>query len=652
MIKTCNLLTGFSNLCDNTSITLLIVLFIIVLPSLSDDKKLPKEYDQTTVNAHQNGGVLEKWLVSGPYYCTEEMDSATCFNFDHILQLGTEKVTLVQHTSYVYVTDLNGKRIPVKPKQYNADASGLICLDPLFTENKRGVIYAFCLVEAFIDEKIRCFFGADGPTKVGINGKETQYTWNAADSCVPLSKYFDVDMKQGMNSILLKLTNHNQHCCYTFETHNIKDSIAPFKTNIQSLNIELNKQQINDTKDSILAKLRFNTPVPSGIFDGVVHIIDKKNDTLQYIPITVEEPFVITIPDSISDIVHINADVKISEDRNLNSTRHIWKGNYKKKLQKHIKRFDKIKNRITVNSKRDALTTTLIKGTYEWVKDWFVISDSLDTDEKRRQLGNIQSYGDILEGLLSGNKIDGNKAYPVLLTTDLQKEQKSSTEYVPSYWLNYKYPDDYALPRTIKESNKYPPWIYFPETVANKRKKMPLILFLHSADNRSFNINKLKDFGILSYAESVPDFPMAVVAPLCRHKTLWDYRTLKKLLDILLKTERFDETRIYITGVGMGGFTAWHMACTYPEHFAALIPVNGSGNKDKVCAIKKMPVWAFHGVKNGTVPLDESQKMITTLKECKAPQVELSIFSEYGKDICPIVYNNPELYKWVLKHKL
>jgi hypothetical protein len=478
-----------------------------------------------------------------------------------------------------------------------------------------------------------------------------QNEWNIADSCLSLSKYFDAELKQGMNSVLLKLTNAKKHCRFTLEIYDRADSLIPFTKRIDLLTIELNKQELNINKDSISAKLRFNIPVPKNTFDGIVHILQNTNDTLRYIPIAVEETFIVNIPDTVQGIVEISADVKVGDDRRMSSTRYIWKGNLDNSLRKQIARFEHLADKVNVKNSADAFVAAVIQGAYAWAKEWFAIVDSLETDEKIRQLGLVQLNGNLIEELLSGQKLKGNSAYPLLLSIDLKEDLNKSTEYDPSRWLNYKYPEKYALPEEIKGIKNYPFWMYLPSSAAKQRKKVPIILSLHGAGDRGYNINRVKDFGALAYAETISGFPFAIVTPQCRYKTLWDSRVLKKTLDILLQTGKIDEKRVYITGIGMGGFTAWHLACTYPDYFAAVTPVNSSGNKDKACNLKNMPVWAFHGVKNRLVPVEESQKMITTLKECKAQNVEFSIYTEYGQDISAIVYKNPKFYKWLIRQK-
>jgi predicted peptidase len=178
---------------------------------------------------------------------------------------------------------------------------------------------------------------------------------------------------------------------------------------------------------------------------------------------------------------------------------------------------------------------------------------------------------------------------------------------------------------------------------------MPLILALHDIGEYGFDLNTVRSFGPGAYAETVKKFPFAVVTPQCRYNTLWDANALKKLIDVLLSTGRFSKNKVYVTGVGMGAFTAWYLPQKYPEFFAAAIPINGGGDEENICAIKRSSIWAFHGAKYDIIPIEQSRTLVTALKDCGRKNVELSIYSEHGHNLYIIVYNDLRIYKWLKK---
>ncbi len=75
-----------------------------------------------------------------------------------------------------------------------------------------------------------------------------------------------------------------------------------------------------------------------------------------------------------------------------------------------------------------------------------------------------------------------------------------------------------------------------------------------------------------------------------------------------------DANRLYITGISSGAFGVWDAIERWPDYFAAVAPVSGAGDPSKAAAIKNLPIWAFHGTKDATVPVSGSRDMIAALK--------------------------------------
>jgi len=68
-------------------------------------------------------------------------------------------------------------------------------------------------------------------------------------------------------------------------------------------------------------------------------------------------------------------------------------------------------------------------------------------------------------------------------------------------------------------------------------------------------------------------------------------------------------------------------------------------------ALKKLPIWAFHGGKDPVVPVAESKDMVEAIKKIGNKDVKLTIYPEANHDSWTETYNNPELYKWFLEHE-
>jgi predicted peptidase len=187
------------------------------------------------------------------------------------------------------------------------------------------------------------------------------------------------------------------------------------------------------------------------------------------------------------------------------------------------------------------------------------------------------------------------------------------------------------------------------------QQRWPLILFLHGLGERGSDPEILKKYGIPKVVEQQPDFPFIVVSPQCSPTRCSEYvgwhneiDALIALLDEIVTSYAVDTEHLYLTGLSMGGFGAWELGIAYPEQFAAIVPIAGGGNPQQVCALKDVPVWAFHGAKDNVVPPSESERMVKVLKECGG-NIQFTLYPDAEHDSWTQTYDNPELYKWLLQ---
>lgn len=183
-------------------------------------------------------------------------------------------------------------------------------------------------------------------------------------------------------------------------------------------------------------------------------------------------------------------------------------------------------------------------------------------------------------------------------------------------------------------------------------KKWPLVIFLHGAGERGNDLSKVAIHGPPKKVEAGESFPFILASPQCPAGGWWTDEPVPELIDFLEATYRVDKSRIYLTGLSMGGYGTWHFATKQPERFAAVVPVCGGGVPYRVRSIKGMPVWAFHGAMDTAVPLDESERLIEQLQKMKNENAKLTVYPEAGHDSWTDTYDNPEVYEWLLSHSL
>jgi predicted peptidase len=181
--------------------------------------------------------------------------------------------------------------------------------------------------------------------------------------------------------------------------------------------------------------------------------------------------------------------------------------------------------------------------------------------------------------------------------------------------------------------------------------KWPLILFLHGAGESGDNLEVVKKHGPPKLVAEGKELPFIVVSPQCPSRAEgWNPEVLAALLDEVAQKYVVDPDRIYLTGLSMGGFGTWNLAAAYPDRFAAIAPICGGGQRRMARRLRALPIWVFHGAKDTSVPLRESEEMVEALKAANG-NVKFTVYPEAGHDSWTETYNNPELFAWFLQHR-
>ena len=143
-----------------------------------------------------------------------------------------------------------------------------------------------------------------------------------------------------------------------------------------------------------------------------------------------------------------------------------------------------------------------------------------------------------------------------------------------------------------------------------------------------------------------------MIAPQCPAGKNWRDvdADLFSILDAIADDYDIDASRIYLTGVSLGGGGTWHLAAQQPDLFAAIAPLCGYGNPLLAEKYENLPIWVFHGAKDRAVPVDISDKMNAAVKNIGG-NIRYTRFADRGHNIVQIVYSDPDLYEWFLKHK-
>ena len=201
-------------------------------------------------------------------------------------------------------------------------------------------------------------------------------------------------------------------------------------------------------------------------------------------------------------------------------------------------------------------------------------------------------------------------------------------------------------------------------------KKYPVVIFFHGAGERGDDNDKTLIHGVKTFAteEFLTKFPCFVVVPQCPNNQMWmrfpwtvekvvlpDQPTeslslTMQCLDALEKEFPIDTDREYVTGLSMGGFATWESIVRSPNRFAAAVPVCAGGDATKAKSIAHLPIWAYHGAKDGVVKVERSREMIDALKAVGGSP-KYTEYPDIGHDSWNGAYKDRAMYDWLFSQR-
>ncbi len=245
-------------------------------------------------------------------------------------------------------------------------------------------------------------------------------------------------------------------------------------------------------------------------------------------------------------------------------------------------------------------------------------------------------------------------------------------------------------------------WQYLPEEYDASTATYPLLVFLHGAGETSQNDDPTADpteydrvlvhgppklvkaNNDLCFTVSSVKSCFIVLTPQApKSDGWWNNARVRSLLDYAKANLRVDPSRVYLTGLSMGGGGSWNFASAqngaklYGDELAAIVPIAGaSGVSSATCnmADSHLPVWAFHGTADSTVLPQSSRDFVNAVNGVKVGSLQCTanptkaLLTEYpgvGHDSWTRTYDpvnrfNPvtaqpdasgiNIYEWLLQH--
>ncbi|MFC1481402.1 prolyl oligopeptidase family serine peptidase [Candidatus Neomarinimicrobiota bacterium] len=227
-------------------------------------------------------------------------------------------------------------------------------------------------------------------------------------------------------------------------------------------------------------------------------------------------------------------------------------------------------------------------------------------------------------------------------------------------------PDFKAFNYVSADSTAMPYRLHIPDEYYS-RIEYPLVVFLHGGAGRGSNNSSQISGGNAAGSHvwftdaNRANYPAFVVAPqLPDGFTRWDnsrsadvsgYEDLVlAIIEELVDTYSIDEDRIYLTGQSLGGWGTWDLIEKKPYFFAAAIPVCGGANPNGAALIAHLPIWAFHGELDKTVPVELSREIVAAIDKLGG-KIKYTEYKGAEHNIWDRAYNEAGLVEWLFSQR-
>ncbi len=213
----------------------------------------------------------------------------------------------------------------------------------------------------------------------------------------------------------------------------------------------------------------------------------------------------------------------------------------------------------------------------------------------------------------------------------------------------------------ISNEIRYLLWL---PSVFGSEDDLALVVFLHGSGDDDYDSRWLTSHGLPAVLlfDGLPSAPpFVLLAPQAAPGTAWDTgnqpETVMALIDDVINRYALDPSRVSLTGLSMGGYGAWHLATRYPDRFAAVASVSGSGYGRlglpadlDVCSLVGVDLRAYHGSADLVSLTELNQQVVRTWEALCGEVVDFRVIEGLGHfETFDRVYRDADFYEWFVR---
>lgn len=517
-----------------------------------------------------------EWLVLGPFANPSVGQWGDCagFNRDYLSDCGGEAQA---HPG-------SNQKAAGKVWRICRDNRGTLDFSAVFGQLQNSVAYAYQEFRSDRQQSLALKLGSDDGIKVWLNGRLV-WEQHLHRSLVADEDALRVEVKTGINRLLIKVDQGNGGWGFTARFRSLDDEIAAFRkrdSHPARLRIDLINRFPETSKgsrgDRTISAYVTTLPALAVAIPIEIRLYDNRGKLLAREQTRTGERTNLAIPDGYQNLARIQA---------------VGTGPY-------------------VSLASDPVTV--------FAGDPVKISRATAAWARRTVKGKPASRGEDLTATLTflADQLEG-KVHPSLSTSErniraietLTQLQQSMEQYGDRPWQpgTLRGLRQWAY-RSPIDGSCQPYTLYLPDNY-NPQRRYSLLVTLHGYSG--------DDYGAASTVlEGTRPRDFIVVAPFGRgdlaYGTIGEQDVLD-LMDLVMRIYPVDPNRVYLTGNSMGGCGTWRIGQFYADRFAAIAPFCGWTGTDYLENLKNLPVLVVHGEADTSVTIANDATAVACLQD-------------------------------------
>jgi dienelactone hydrolase len=216
-------------------------------------------------------------------------------------------------------------------------------------------------------------------------------------------------------------------------------------------------------------------------------------------------------------------------------------------------------------------------------------------------------------------------------------------------------------------------WQGVPAKYSTNSSRYPLIVFIHGIGELGTSLSRMNCCGLPRhmYNKTFPanfningtNYSFLVIAPQFKRRP--SAAEVQSVIDFAKRRWRVDGTRVYVTGLSMGGGSTWDWSAIYGQNAAAIVPVCGGTRPTTTMASqiasKNLPIWGLYSTADRVVPAQWGRDFFSWIdarNSTYASRTKLTMWTDASHNTTWARAFNPStkvggynIYQWMLLHK-